>query len=333
MPQTDHEMKEKILIVDDVPLNIHIVKDILSEKNYQLTTATNGREAIEKAKSTDFDLILLDVRMPDINGFEVCKQLRMIQKIKDVPIIFLTGEDETKSILQGFEAGAVDYVTKPFYGMELLARVQTHLELNHSKKALINMNKRLIHEIEERKKIEKELRSSKDKYQFLSEHDNLTGLYNTRYLYKSLNRIIKDNNSDEIPFSLIFMDIDNFKCVVDTYGHLNGSLAIQEVAQSILSTIEPPAFAVAYAGDEFVIVLPGHNRKQAFEKAEAVRACMHQTTYLSSKNFSVKLSASFGISTYPHDTTDLTRLLSLADHAMFDVKAQGKDDICAADII
>ncbi|KPA09583.1 response regulator receiver modulated diguanylate cyclase, partial [Candidatus Magnetomorum sp. HK-1] len=307
MAHIGHDLKKKILVVDDVPLNIHIVQDILTEIGYHLTTANSGHEAIKKAQSMDFDLILLDVRMPDIDGFEVCKQLRAIPRTKDVPIIFLTGENETKSIIKGFEAGAVDYLTKPFYGMELLARVRTHLELSHSRKALINMNNRLVHEIEERKKIEEELRSSKDKYQFLAEHDNLTGLYNTRYLYQSLNRIIKENNSDEMPLSLIFMDIDNFKCVVDTYGHLNGSLAIQEVAQSILSTINLPAYAVAYAGDEFVIVLPGYDRKLAIEKAETVRECMHKTTYLSTKNFSVQLSASFGIATYPDDTTDLTR--------------------------
>ncbi|MBF0449525.1 MAG: diguanylate cyclase [Candidatus Magnetomorum sp.] len=331
MAQTGHDAKEKILIVDDVPLNIHMVKDILSEKGYLLSTATNGRDALEKTQSEDFDLILLDVRMPDIDGFEVCKRIRAKPEIKDIPIIFLTGEDEARSIIKGFEVGAMDYVTKPFYSTELLARVRTHLELSHSRKALKNINLRLIHEIDVRKKIEEELRSSKDEYQFLAEHDNLTGLYNTRYLYQTLNRMIKENNPEDLPLSLIFMDIDNFKCVVDTYGHLNGSRVIQEVARSILTTIVPPSFAVAYAGDEFVIVLPGYDRDNAVLKAETIRECLRNTTYLSSKNFAVHLSASFGIAIYPDDTSDLTRLLSLADQAMFDVKAHGKDAVCASD--
>jgi diguanylate cyclase (GGDEF)-like protein len=323
----DPDIKKKILIVDDVLLNIHMVTDILTQNGYILHSVNHGRKALEKVESENYDLILLDVRMPDIDGFEVCEQLRSNPKTKEVPIIFLTGDDEATSIIKGFEAGAMDYVTKPFYSTELLARVRTHLELSHSKKALKEMNDRLIHEIEERKKIEQELRASKERYQYLAEHDNLTNLYNTRYLYQRLNQMILDNRADEIPFSLIFMDLDNFKHVVDTYGHLNGSRVIQEVAQTIQLTLTPPAFAVAYAGDEFVIVLPGFNRTETKEKAEMIRQQMRDTTYLAQENFAIHLSASFGISTYPHDTTDLTKLLSLADQAMFDVKAHGKDAV------
>jgi diguanylate cyclase (GGDEF)-like protein len=318
---------DKILIVDDVFLNIHMVKDILTENGYDLHSATSGRKALEKVESDNYDLILLDVRMPDMNGFDVCEQLRANPKTKDIPIIFLTGEDEAESIIKGFEAGAIDYVTKPFYGTELLARVRTHLELSHSKKALTDMNDRLMHEIEGRKKIETELRASKEKYQYLAEHDNLTGLFNTRYLYQRLNQMIRDDLTDEIPFSLIFMDIDNFKHVVDTYGHLNGSRVIQEVAQTIQSTLSLNDFAVAYAGDEFIIVLPGLDRNETKDRAEMIRQKMRNTTYLSEINYAIHLSASFGISTYPHDTTDLTRLLSIADQAMFDVKAHGKDAV------
>jgi len=322
--------KINILVVDDIDLNIRMVKDILTENGYELHSADSGMEALKKATSENFDLILLDVRMPGINGFEVCEKLRSLPQTKDVPIIFLTGEDETASVLKGFNAGAMDYVTKPFYATELVARVKTHLELSHSRKALKDMNDRLVHEIEERKKIEKELRASKEKYQYLAEHDNLTGLFNTRYLYKRLDQMIQENRHEEVPFSLIFMDIDNFKYVVDTYGHLNGSQVIQEVAQTILLNIDLPAFAVAYAGDEFVIVLPCCNRNQAKQKAELIRQSFRNTTYLSQKKFAIQISASFGISTYPDDTTDLRSLLSLADQAMFDVKAHGKDAVLCA---
>jgi len=319
--------KKKILVVDDVLLNIHMVKDVLTENGYLIETANNGLAAIKKVLSEHFDLILLDVRMPGMNGFEVCKRLRQKPQTKDIPIIFLTGEDEVSSITKGFDSGAMDYVTKPFYSTELLARVRIHLELSDSRKALKEMNDRLVHEIEERKSIEQKLRASKERYQFLAEHDNLTGLYNTRYLYKRLNEIIENKRTDEIPLSLIFMDIDNFKWVVDTYGHLNGSQVIQEVAQSIVSTISSPCFAVAYAGDEFVIVMPKSDRQLGLQKAEDIRQCMKQTTYLSEKNFSIHLSASFGVATYPDDTNDLNSLLSKADQAMFDVKAHGKDSV------
>jgi diguanylate cyclase (GGDEF)-like protein/PAS domain S-box-containing protein len=175
-----------------------------------------------------------------------------------------------------------------------------------------------------KKVLEKELRRDRKKFRNLSIHNNLTGLYNTRYLYQKLDRLIEESKLTRMPFSLVFMDMDNFKRVVDTYGHLNGSQALKEVANTIKSCVKRPCFGVAYGGDEFVIALPEFDKVKAAEKVEQIRLQMKQTTYLSKAGHKVHLGASFGIATFPEDTDNREGLLALADQAMFHIKQTGK---------
>jgi len=129
-------------------------------------------------------------------------------------------------------------------------------------------------------------------------------------------------------FSLVFMDIDNFKKVVDTHGHLNASKALQEIAATIKTTLEVPAYGVAYGGDEFVVVLPGFDKQQALDMAETIRKRIKETIYLQKAGLKVCISSSLGVSTFPDDAHTLTELLALADQAMFSVKERGKDSVC-----
>jgi diguanylate cyclase (GGDEF)-like protein/PAS domain S-box-containing protein len=181
-----------------------------------------------------------------------------------------------------------------------------------------------------KKKLEEQLRRDREKFRKLSVHDNLTGLFNTRYLYHSLDELIQDSKMTKRPFSLVFMDMDNFKSVVDTYGHLNGSQALKEVAITIKNCLQDPCFAVAYGGDEFVVVLPGFSKRQATAKVEEIRLQMKQAVYLFEAGHNVHLGASFGIASFPEDTDNRTGLLALADRAMFLIKRTGKDSIGVA---
>jgi diguanylate cyclase (GGDEF)-like protein/PAS domain S-box-containing protein len=174
----------------------------------------------------------------------------------------------------------------------------------------------------ERKRAEEELRH-------LSTHDNLTGLYNTRYLYQALDRLITVCTIGASCFSLVFMDIDDFKHVVDSHGHLNGSRVLQEVGAIIRSALEEPAFGVAYGGDEFVVVLPGFGKDAALAKAEDIRARLSGATYLVGWGRDVRLSASLGVATFPDDARDLQAVMSLADQALFGVKRRGKNAVAA----
>jgi diguanylate cyclase (GGDEF)-like protein len=139
--------------------------------------------------------------------------------------------------------------------------------------------------------------------------------------------LIETAKNNQTRLSLLFMDLDNFKLVVDTHGHLNGSYAIQEVATTIHSTLESPAYAVAYAGDEFVVVLPGLDQHQAASKALQIQSQIKATGYLLSKGKSVQLQASCGIATFPEHAVDVDSLLAAADQALFFIKKIGKGAI------
>jgi len=174
---------------------------------------------------------------------------------------------------------------------------------------------------------EDQLRKSRERFRYLANHDSLTGLFNTRYLYKSLDKLISESNETNRPFSLVFLDMDNFKHIVDTHGHLNGSQALKEVAETFKEVLIEPSYGVAYGGDEFVLVLPQTNTDIALEYVDKIRQLMKSTTYLTNKGLEVSMSASFGVATYPDDATDSMGLLALADEAMFHVKSSGKDAV------
>jgi len=157
---TDMNTTYKILIVDDVPNNIKILANILNFEEYKLFFATNGRNALDKIKNTSFDLILLDIMMPEMNGFEVCQQVKNNSETTDIPVIFITALSDTRNKVKGFAAGGIDYITKPFQSEEVLARVDTHLQLRSVQKNLQANNVCLQNEIEERKRVEKHLEHS-----------------------------------------------------------------------------------------------------------------------------------------------------------------------------
>ena len=178
------------------------------------------------------------------------------------------------------------------------------------------------------KQVQNALRKSEQKFKEQAIHDNLTGLFNTRYLYTALPALIKKSAAGGDVFSLVFMDIDDFKQVVDTHGHLNASKTLQEVGATLKAALPAPAFGVAYGGDEFVLVLPGLDKQQALEMAETIRQRIKETIYLQKAGLNVRIHSSLGVSTFPDDADTLTELLALADQAMFSVKERGKDSVC-----
>ena len=178
------------------------------------------------------------------------------------------------------------------------------------------------------KQLQNALKKSEQNYKELAIHDNLTGLYNTRYLYHALEELIQTSTTSGRIFSLVFMDIDNFKQVVDSHGHLNASKALQEIADTIKATLQTPAYGVAYGGDEFVLVLPGLDKREALNMAESIRKRIKETIYLQKAGLKVRISSSLGVSTFPEDADTLSGLLALADQAMFSVKERGKDSVC-----
>ena len=185
----------------------------------------------------------------------------------------------------------------------------------------------IVEDYTDLKRTEEALQENEHRFREQAFHDGLTGLYNQRYLYQSLPGCIECAQTTDTPVSLIFMDLDHFKQIVDTHGHLNGSRVIQKVAGTIENCLETPAYAVAYAGDEFVVVLPGTNQIQALQKTSEIRFRVKDTVYVLDQGIEVRLKASFGVATFPQHARDSNSLIAAADQALFAIKEAGKDAI------
>ncbi len=220
----------KVLIVDDVSTNIQMVANILKDEGYQMAYAQGGEAALAKAQSHLFDLILLDVMMPRIDGFEVCRRLKQNPATADVPVVFLTAKGDAKSIAKGFEPGGLDYVTKPFRPVELLARVKTRLELKRSREELILANQKL-------KQANEELLAYQKQLELTARTDSLTKLSNRRDMTEKIENESTRFERSGRPFSLILCDIDDFKLFNDKYGHDCGDFVLVAVAETMRARV------------------------------------------------------------------------------------------------
>jgi diguanylate cyclase (GGDEF)-like protein len=295
-----------ILIADDNQGIVRLLGDVLTNAGYWVTAVSTGDEALEVVPKVHPDLILLDVDMPDGSAFDVCRTLKKDPGFADIPVLFVTSRSSQQDIITGFRAGGQDYVTKPYTTAELLARIQTHLALRQA---------------------QQKLKISEARYRELSIRDDLTDFYNTRYLYQTLQGQLDMHHSR--PLSVIFMDIDNFKHVVDTYGHLNGSRTIAELADVVRTVLPDGAYAVSYGGDEFVIVLAGFDREQGVAMAEVIRQAIADARFLVTQDLGIRITVSCGVATAPADAQALTELLSCADQALFASKAKSGNAVTA----
>ena len=306
MEKQDHTVSPVILIADDNRGIVRLLGDVLTNAGYRVTAVNSGEEALNVLPEIQPDLILLDVDMPDGSAFEVCRTLKKDPHTSDIPVLFVTSRRNQRDIITGFQAGGQDYVNKPYTTAELLARVQTHLALRQA---------------------QKKLKASEARYRELSIRDDLTDFYNTRYLYQTLQGQLDMHRTR--PLSVIFMDIDNFKNVVDTYGHLNGSRTIAELADVVRAVLPDGCYGVSYGGDEFVVVLAGHDHRQGMQVAETIRRAIEQNRFLAIQDLAIHITISCGLATFPDNGQTLTELLGCADQALFQSKKRGKNTVTA----
>jgi len=297
---------KKILVVDDVKTNINILVDLLAE-DYDILVALDGKTALETVDEERVDLILLDIMMPLMNGYEVCKILKQNAKTKDIPIIFITAMSDEESIEKAYLVGGSDYITKPFKPRELLARVKKELQVQT-----------LIQELE----------MSQEKLKLLASTDSLTNLYNRRYFSKVSEHILDLAKREDEPVSLIMMDIDNFKAINDTYGHQVGDEVLITLSNRLRESQRKSDIVCRYGGEEFVVLLPNTMLDGAKVVAEKIREDIETIKLHTLDNKSISFTVSLGVSMVKiKEERNLEVVLKKADDALYEAKRSGKNKV------
>ncbi|WP_269789621.1 diguanylate cyclase [Stenotrophomonas sp. Iso1] len=327
MTKSPATQRPKILAVDDNPANLLVIRRVLAKLDVEVVEASCGNDALKATLDDEFALVLLDVYMPDINGFEVAEILSQEEGTRQTPIIFVTATyaDDVHR-LKGYGFGAVDYMAKPLEATILLSKVQVFLELYRHRVALraalgelSERNRQLEIEVEQRKLMEQEMRH-------LAMHDMLTGLPNRALFMDRLesahHRAVRHGGM----FALVYVDVDRFKEVNDTWGHAAGDAMLVELAARLRSTLRENDTVARLGGDEFALVLEELEDLQDAERLlERVRAALLSPMQYQrdGEEITLSVSASIGLAAYPADGAEVGALLHAADQAMYQIKRGG----------
>ncbi len=308
--------KTLILIVDDNQQNLKVLGNILRENTkYGLAFAMNGFEALDFISATKPDMVLLDVMMPDMDGYEVCRQIKKDPETANIPVIFITAKTEPEDAVLGFEAGGVDYISKPFHETELLMRIRTHLDLKLSRDMLEEKNR--------------ELQGAYETIEKLALTDSLTGLANRRSIMNQLAVEVSRCDRNGGFFSLIMCDIDFFKRVNDTYGHDTGDYVLKTVADVMRANLRQQDIVSRWGGEEFLIMLPLTELKKAVAVAEKLREAIKNTEMsFAGENFRVTMT--FGVSAYDKGM-GIEHSIKKADDALYTGKQTGRNKVVMAE--
>jgi diguanylate cyclase (GGDEF)-like protein len=324
-----------ILVVDDTPDNLRVLSASLGEKGYQVRCAKNGSMALIAAIKEPPDLILLDIKMPDMDGYQVCQQLKANEKTRDIPVIFLSALDDIFDKVQAFQVGGVDYITKPFQVEEVTIRVQHQLDLQAAKVSIYQLNSELEQKVQERtllleqvidqlnqEIIDKEYTQKQLLQQSL--HDSLTGLPNRNLLLEHLQKALqRSKRNPDYLFAVLFIDLDRFKIINDSWGHSVGDQLLIAIAGLLKECSRELDTVARLSGDEFAILLEElHEYTDAIVIAERILKQFLCPIHL--KDRTVFTGASIGIVLSGATYQDGVELLRDADIAMYRAKALGK---------
>ncbi len=303
------EEMPQILLVEDTEVDAKIVEKALEGEPFKLTTVKNGKGVFPIIGKKAIDLVLLDILLPDVNGFEICRRLK--KEHKDIQVVIMTCLDDPESKIKGVELGADDFLVKPIVGRVLRARVRTLLE----KKVNLDSLRNHYQEAESR-----------------SRQDWLTGLYNHGYFQEFLGCELKRSLEQGFPVSLIMIDVDNFKSYNDTLGHSAGDVILREMGQILRNNVREVDFVARYGGEEFAVVLPYVHREDAITIAERIHRAMTSHEFFHDE--SIKMgnpTVSMGIAVFPDEASNKEDLITQADSMLYLAKKSGKNQYCISE--
>jgi two-component system, cell cycle response regulator len=290
------QRRPQLLAIDDSTLIHRLLKARLKNERLEIHSATSGQAGLEMARMLIPEVILLDINMPEINGFALLTQLKADPVTHDIPVIFISGSTDTADKIRGIEMGAIDFVTKPFDIGELKARVRSALRI-----------RLLIQMLAQRAQI-----------------DGLTGLWNRAYFDQRLEEEITQAERHAAPLSLVLCDVDCFKSLNDTYGHPFGDRVLEEFAQ-ILSHGRAGDVACRYGGEEFAVILPRTETMEAAEVADRFRQALGE--YAWSEASDLRVTASFGVTDLRSCGGGAKAMIEFADDAMYAAKQNGRNRV------
>lgn len=290
----------RILIADDCDVSRLELQSLLTRHGHEVEAVADGTQAWDILRSDNPPrLAVLDWQMSDMDGVEVCRQVRQAAALRGIYLILLTSLGDTEHILAGLQAGANDYVTKPFVHQELLAR--------------IGVGEQMV-------TLQSELAARVKELDALSKTDSLTGIANRRSFQARLHAECQRASRYNLPLSLLIFDLDNFKRLNDTYGHPAGDGVLQTLGRLLNFTARNTDFVARYGGEEFAVILVNTDADAAKIAAERLRARIHSEPW----NYA-PVSASFGIATWEPGLQDAAELVSQADKALYHAKAAGRN--------
>jgi diguanylate cyclase (GGDEF)-like protein len=293
------EPKAKILVVEDNPTNLNILIGLL--KDYDVMVALDGASALELLERETPDVILLDIVMPGMDGFEVCNRIKGRAEWRDIPILFITAKTDEPSIIHAFDVGGSDYVTKPFRSKELLARVR----------------------------IQVEYRQAMNRLRTMAVTDALTGLPNRRAFFNDGMRLFNEARARAMPLSAMMLDIDHFKRVNDRFGHACGDEVLRQVARGIRSQISGRDLCARVGGEEIALLVPDLTLESAVRLANRLRGHLESLVIATPRGL-VTVTASIGVAALCAQAESLDALLALADNWLYEAKRAGRNCVRAA---
>jgi len=292
--------KNSLLIVDDEKSNLKVLTHILGSE-YSIYTASNGVDAVEKAKNYKPDLILLDILMPEMDGYETLSEIKKSGDIKNIPVIFITGLDSDEDEEKGLSLEAVDYITKPFSPIVVKLRVRNQIQI-----------------ITQMRTIER-----------LSMIDQLTNLPNRRFFDERLEMEWKQAIREKTNISLLMIDLDHFKGINDKYGHQQGDLVLRAFSDLFHKSLKRPGdFSARWGGEEFVVLLPNTSAEGAVEIAEIIRKNVEDHLIQCDNGIQIKTTISIGVNSLtPVTDSSIDAFISNADKNLYSAKQAGRNRV------
>ena len=297
--QTD---KLRVLIVDDETSVRTLLSEVLQGQGYEVVVASSGEEAVELARKSPFEIVITDMRMPGISGVEVIQHVKNINS--ECCVIVITAYASVESAVEAIRRGAYDYITKPFN---------------------IATMRIIVDRAAERQRLLKDARD-KGKYEQLAILDGLTELFNKRYFEEVLEKEITRAKRYRLQIGVLMIDVDDFKTINDTLGHLQGDKVLQKLGFLLTNSVRRADVAARYGGDEFVIIATQSAKEDAYELAKRLRRLIEQSNFFEGSGR--KITVSIGVSNYPTDAEEKTKLVEIADKMLYEAKRLGKNRVC-----